>query len=504
MIISRALVPGALWLWLFWRLHDEWTLNAQYNYGWGVPLLAAFLFVMRWPDRPEPRPSSRDRGSAWLGAGLLALIFPIHLIEQANPDWRLLNWILAFAVVAYSLLALGEIGGRGWIKHFAFPVCFPLVAVPWLVQIENFVVQNLTHAVAFAAVEIVGWLGVGAYQLGNVIELRDGFVGVNEACSGVRTLQASIMVTLVLGELFFLPLGRRVGLFLFGCAWVFFCNILRATVLVLIAATRGTKELEHWHDAIGTIGLVVGMAGLVIAGWLLRTRNPETAAAPRSVTASSPPPIWTRTIAALVWLIFICGATELWYRAHEKNLLALPRWQVAQPNESLAAPIADETRSILHYSEASSATWQNPPGILWWSFFARWAPERAALQLVRSHSPEICLPATGRTFVRELPPVVVQTKTLPLRFRAYQFEQQEHQLFVFVCVQEDKIARAAGAASAGEWNAGSRLLAAWRGERNLGQRLLEIAVIGFENFQPARAAFDETVRAMVAPDSSTG
>jgi exosortase/archaeosortase family protein len=136
------------------------------------------------------------------------------------------------------------------------------VAVPWLVQIENSIIQGMTRAVAFAAVEIAGWIGVGAYQIGNIIELHNGFVGVDEACSGVKTLQASIMVALVLGELFQLRAARRVGLLVAGAAWVFLCNVLRATTLVIIAAKQGTGALTSWHDPVGIAVLIGGMAGL--------------------------------------------------------------------------------------------------------------------------------------------------------------------------------------------------------------------------------------------------
>ena len=40
---AAGIVPAALWLWLFFHLHVEWTLNPQYNYGWAVPFLCAFL-----------------------------------------------------------------------------------------------------------------------------------------------------------------------------------------------------------------------------------------------------------------------------------------------------------------------------------------------------------------------------------------------------------------------------------------------------------------------------
>jgi hypothetical protein len=160
-------------------------------------------------------------------------------------------------------------------------------------------------------------------------------------------------------------------------------------------------------------------------------------------------------------------------------------------------PIADTTRAILRYDEASSAAWEDPRAIRWWTFFGYWRPHRTALQLVRSHSPEICLPAAGRTFVQERPAIEVETEVLPLRFRVYEFEQRDRPLFVFVCIQEDKATQSRGAPESNDWNTRSRLLAVWKGQRNLGQRLLEIAVTGFDDFLRAREAFAATVSAIV-------
>jgi hypothetical protein len=153
------IVPALLAAWLFHHLHFEWSINEQYNYGWAVPFLTAFLFYLRWPSRPPARPA---RCSGLLTAAswtVLVLLLPIRLVEEANPDWRLLSWTLGLLVVAYWFMALLRAGGGGWVRHFAFPVCFPLVSVPWLAQFENAVVQGLTRQVAYAAVEIASWAG---------------------------------------------------------------------------------------------------------------------------------------------------------------------------------------------------------------------------------------------------------------------------------------------------------------------------------------------------------
>ena len=160
------IVPSVLWLWLFYHLHFEWTLNPQYNYGWAVPFVAGFIFFLRWRRRPRPSAPITSGVAALLSCLILLALLPLRVIEEANPDWRLLGWILALLVGLFTLVSLARAGGMEWVRHFAFPICFPLVAVPWPVRIENFAVQNLMRIVTSCAVEIAGWIGVGAIKSG--------------------------------------------------------------------------------------------------------------------------------------------------------------------------------------------------------------------------------------------------------------------------------------------------------------------------------------------------
>jgi len=58
------------------RLSIEWTVNAQYYYGWSVPLLAAYLFYERTLDKPAPQPARF--GAVAIGGILLQ--------QRAEPD----------------------------------------------------------------------------------------------------------------------------------------------------------------------------------------------------------------------------------------------------------------------------------------------------------------------------------------------------------------------------------------------------------------------------------
>src|SRR5204862_7725315 len=54
-LATAFLALGALWFILCRQLSGEWSINEQYTYGWFVPFFAAYLFWLRWEDRPQVR-----------------------------------------------------------------------------------------------------------------------------------------------------------------------------------------------------------------------------------------------------------------------------------------------------------------------------------------------------------------------------------------------------------------------------------------------------------------
>src|SRR5207253_10116771 len=135
--------------------------------------------------------------------------------------------------------------------HFAFPIVFFLVAVPWPMHLEQVVVQNLMRAVTGINVALLNVVGIPALQLGNAIEVGAGLIGIEEACSGVRSLQATLMVSLFLGELYAFTASRRLILIVIGALLAFVCNVVRTAILVWAGATSGSKSIEAWHDPAG-------------------------------------------------------------------------------------------------------------------------------------------------------------------------------------------------------------------------------------------------------------
>jgi disulfide bond formation protein DsbB len=164
---ALALLAGGLFLGLVWalvikHLQVEWSQNPQYRYAWSVPFLALYLIWKRWMERPNPEPGS-TAGAIVLVAGVI-LLLPLRFVAEANPDWRLLSWAMTGVAIAVSFAFVYQLGGRAWLRHFAFPICFFLVAVPWPVQFEQTIIQDLMRAVTAINVFFLSVAGIPALQ----------------------------------------------------------------------------------------------------------------------------------------------------------------------------------------------------------------------------------------------------------------------------------------------------------------------------------------------------
>src|SRR6266581_2094798 len=123
------------------------------------------------------------------------------------------------------------------------------------------------RVVAAVSAETVTLCGIPAQLEGNLIRVSSGLVGVNEACSGVRSLQTALMIGLLFGELKRFSVLRRIVLVVGAIALAITANFLRAVFLVWIAATKNISEINRWH----------GLAGYTIISLVFAGTPAETA-----------------------------------------------------------------------------------------------------------------------------------------------------------------------------------------------------------------------------------
>jgi exosortase len=493
------LAVGACWGLFFNELRGEWSVNAQYSYGYVVPLLGLALFWRRWTERPPASPAGQTWLAGAVGAGLLLLVFPFLMILEANPEWRLLYWINGFQVIGLSLCLLHRLGGWSWVRYFAPPLLFMLIAVPWPMGLETQVIQGLMRQVAGLTVEVVGWLGIPAVQHGNLIEVQAGIVGIDEACSGVRSLQSALMLSLFLGEMYRFTWRRRAALLGASLVIVLFANLTRTSFLVWAAASRGLRQMQSWHDTAGFVVMVIVLPGLMLLAYLMKPKSQPATPTPAPGPLSLPAlPRWPG-IAALAWLGVCLLATEAWYRTHESNLVPNPRWSVAWPGESSQfkkTAVPAESLAILRCSDSEAAAWLDDEGNQWSAFMLRWNPGKNSEQLAKGHRPEICFPAAGAQLVENFGRTNMQIDGLELPFRHESFESGDKLLHVFYCLTSDRRAPDQPVQSE-DGSRNSRLQAVLDGKRNLGQQVLEIVIQGPDTSEEAVSTLQRALPGLI-------
>jgi exosortase len=394
-------------------------------------------------------------------------------------------------IVAATLLVVSRLGGTPWLVHFAFPICFILSAVPWPQRIEFALVQGLMRFVAGTASEVLNWIGIPAVATGNLIRLPSGSVAIDEACSGIRSLQALLMMSLFLGEYRNLNVGRRAALVALAVGVALALNLMRTTALAFVVARWGDSVFDAWH---APTGHAIFITGLVLVSGLAFILKPslqfqrQTECTPLDGQKIRPlPAIASMTI--LFWLVAIVGATELWYASNEKKL-KYTTLEVAWPQtlpgyKELLVP--ESVREVLLFSSGRIATWRD--GCEWVLFAFRWGPGRTATQSARIHRPDTCFQASGTVLNRELEPVAANVGRADLSFKSYLFNLNGKPLFVYFTIWEEANFDTESRTLGQDWSGWSRIQRAFARQRNLGQQSLEFVLSGPENYAEAELLF---------------
>jgi exosortase len=530
---------GYFWFRLIDDLRLEWSTDPQYSYGWVVPFLCLGLLVRRWQPFPNNRSeksessvqksestsqgadihsaasvfSFQNFSSQHLAVILFALFaflyLPTRLVEASTPEWRPIQWSQGVEAIGLTLCAIYLIKGKDALVRSAFPICFFFVAIPWATFMERAVIQSLTRVNSTMAIEVLGWLFVPAVQHGNLIEVSTGTVGVNEACSGIRSFQTSLMISLFFGEFYRMSIRRRLLLIPAGFILAMVFNTIRVTILTFVAAKKGIDAIAEYHDPAGvaiTLFCTAGLWGLAMLFKNARKVGPQKGGTSDQAAAAPLPPaesqhyrfqscnLSTSTLACLaaglsIWIICVEAGVDGWYRFQESHMKFTPNWAFGFPKDNLTfrtAPIWSGAADALRYDDGEAGTWNEADGTYWQAFYLIWHPGRVSGYLAKRHTPEVCMTSGGRTLISGPNLTVLNVHGAILPFRCYVFQTAAGPLHVFQCRWEAGAGPAAYAENDGTHF--NLLRGIWAGRGIKGEKVLELVVAGYSDAARAEAA----------------
>ncbi len=428
--LSVGWVGGLVLLWftVWWRQHTLWQGDPEMVFGWAVPFLVIFLVLERWRGLvPAAAPTQAGAfGSIpfWLGLAL----FPLTaLFLEAFPTWTAMLWLQTAVATGLTLDVVRRLLGRSAARHFAFPVAFAFVALPWPAAVQQRLIPGLTTTIAQLGAVVLNETGHPALAHGNVIEVAHSWVGIEEACSGIRSLQCAVMVSLFLGEYLLLSAARRTGLFIAAAGSALAANFARVLFLSLQAAAGGSAAVAHWHDRAGDLTYVIAMAGIGLAAWLLYpARRPEPTVLRSTGVGSAPQGALASRRAWITGLVAL-GSVAAAYVWFESSPTARPLpWTFRSPTTARMyqpMPIPAESQAMLGCDQATGATWSGQDGTRFAAYFIHWGRGRSGENATLLHNPLICLPAAGAKLIGDEGQTPLTVGVAPADFHVVDFEQ---------------------------------------------------------------------------------
>lgn len=467
-----------------WTVHllPQWLRNPDLSHG----LFTPFVFILllheaRSRGAARYLPSSRTLTLAVgaLGATSLVLLGAAGLYAAAL-EWThaLVEFLLAGALcLLLTATALTVSMDRVRLVPFNWPAAVGVLVWALSAPIPPGTYTRLTQQLQSSVTESVLFslqlLGIAASQDGNVINLAHTSVGVEEACSGVRSLLSCIFAGFFLSGVLCSRPWKRAVIVLAAGPLAIAMNFLRSLLLTLLA-NADIDIRGRWHDLTGFAILAITaavLAGLALwlerlgqdlqakgsmegsAPWGPNDRGGPDGAGPSnySVSAPSPSPVvvsgypgrsarqttfWAELL--LLGSLVLSLATLVVFVVHTHpsknrqepvpNLWAmLPEavegWEVTTRTDlyRFSSQLQTDVLAERTYARADAR------GTLQLTVYvAYWPASQASVSLVAAHTPDACWPGSGweedRSQHRSISLDLGKTRLPPAQFRSFKLD----------------------------------------------------------------------------------
>lgn len=284
-----------------WDQSHWWRVKDDYSFGWLVPLFTLYAVYDRW-DQIRARladAAAATSAAGWvrwtlnvaatLGLVFGALSFLLGAFYRAGAGTSqpgTLALTLGMIAIVLPLLFFNvPLGGSGAPARrdasggamalfaeprfrvaalFIFPVLVWLISAPLVSAFESqvslFLLRKVVTVVAFA----FDLVGCPIEQQGNVLMLPRGPVGVEDACSGIRSLTACLFAGSFLGAMFLDRFWKKVVLVAAAMGFAFVMNLGRSLFLTAWAYRYGPEAISGTvHDIAGYAVLGCTCVGLL-------------------------------------------------------------------------------------------------------------------------------------------------------------------------------------------------------------------------------------------------
>jgi len=238
---------------------EWWTVDAS-SYGMLIPPITLYIVYLR-KHLTLSIPTESDLRGLWL---ILSACL-IFLAGKLSAEFFLarISFVVLLAGMTWTFWGFPRA------KTLAFPFVLLATMVPLPGIVYNTAAAPLQLFASSIATTLAQALGVSIYRDGNVIHLANTSLGVAEACSGLNSLSALVVGSLLLGFLEDASALGRILLFVLSVPLAIAVNVIRVTGTAILADYHLEFAMGFYHMLSGWLVFVLGFALLWLMGKLV-------------------------------------------------------------------------------------------------------------------------------------------------------------------------------------------------------------------------------------------
>ncbi|MEM8549361.1 MAG: exosortase/archaeosortase family protein [Verrucomicrobiota bacterium] len=249
-----------------------WSTFEDYSFGYLVPFFAGYVVWDRWPklksflfgtneghiDAPITPLMRITEGVMYAGLVVALLFFLLGGLLHASQGISNQASLLMAVGLGGIILGLAFLVARedtqgkrlSWKERMTFTFLFLFPALVWLVSapmvmfLDNTVRVVLLEKVTIIVFNLFNFLDLTIIREGNTLILPKGRVGVEDACSGVRSLTGCIFVGAFMSAVFLDKFWKKVLMVLTAMVLAVFTNLIRSLFLTGWAYAYGSEAID--------------------------------------------------------------------------------------------------------------------------------------------------------------------------------------------------------------------------------------------------------------------
>lgn len=267
---------------LFGWMHYVFSTSEGDELGLYIPLVV--LGLGYWKRQPL---MAVQKAPWWPAIVLILMGLALHVLGYVVQQSRVS--IVGFFIGLYGLT--GMVWGWRWLLASFFPFCLFVFCVPLATETERITLPLRLYATNITAVVCRTILGINVLHDGTQLLDPQGRYqyDIAAACSGIKSLTATVAIALIGGFIFFKTPWRRLVAFLSSFPLAVLGNVIRLVAIVVASEAFGASAGKYVHDSswLSLLPYIPALGGLVLLVRLLEEKPATAAAQPAAMVLNA-------------------------------------------------------------------------------------------------------------------------------------------------------------------------------------------------------------------------